>query len=301
MKIISHSADADGRVSAFLVAKKFGITDPNDFIMTDYGKGSDFISTSVIKPGEKVVICDFSFENGPEDMKKLMKITKDITWIDHHASSIKKYGDFGKDIPGLRIDGTAACMLTYIYYYLSDTVDISNLTQQKCEELYKYAPLLVRYTHDHDVWRHEYRDTEAFNTGLYAKNLLSPLDEEYEKLFTDIDEVNSVIFIGNISMRYRDSLASSALNEAFEYTLNGKHGLFLNMILGGSQWFLDKMKEYDFVCSFNYRSDGKWEYNFYSDSDKGANCYELAQFVDPKGGGHVHAAGCVTNKFIIKR
>ena len=155
MKIISHSADADGKVSAFLVAKKFNITDMKDIIMTDYGKGSDFLSK--IEKDEKVIICDFSFENGPDDMKKLLEITKDVTWIDHHESSINKYGKFGEDIPGLRINGTAACMLTYIYFYLSDYQDnkeewLRSLDQKKCESLYKYAPLLVRYVHDNDVW-----------------------------------------------------------------------------------------------------------------------------------------------------
>ena len=86
MKIISHSADADGLVSAYLVAKKFGITDPKDFIMLDYGCGIDFLP--LISNNEEVVICDFSFENGPYDMHKLLAKTKNVTWIDHHKSSL---------------------------------------------------------------------------------------------------------------------------------------------------------------------------------------------------------------------
>ena len=118
MKVISHSADADGKLSAWLVANKFKLTDEKDFIMTDYGKHEDVFAT--IEKGEKVVICDFSFENKAEDMKRLQEITDDITWIDHHISSINEYGDYGKDIPGIRVNGTAACMLTYIYFYILD-------------------------------------------------------------------------------------------------------------------------------------------------------------------------------------
>lgn len=305
MKIISHSADADGKVSAFLVAKKFNITDMKDIIMTDYGKGSDFIDK--IEKDEKVVICDFSFENGPDDMKKLMEKTKDIIWIDHHESSIKKYGKFGESIPGLRVNGTAACMLTYIYFYLSETTKypeewLKSLNQKECEAVYKYAPLLVRYVHDNDVWRYEYGEkTEWFKLGLDSESIMSPLDPMWDKLFRDKGAIELILSTGKICKKYRDSMGLCAVNSgAFEYEINGKKGLCMNMILGGSPWFGEKIKDYDFVCSFHYTKDGIWEYNFYSDAEKGANCYEIAQSVDSKGGGHYHAAGCTTKKFIFK-
>lgn len=308
MKIISHSADADGKVSAFLVAKKFNITDMNDIIMTDYGKGSDFLNK--IQKDEKVVICDFSFENGPDDMKKLLEITKDVIWIDHHISSIKKYGKFGESIPGLRVDGTAACMLTYIYFYLSEyqAADereewLKNIDQKKCESLYKFAPLLVRYVHDNDVWRYEYGEkTEWFKLGLDAECIQYPIDKRWDELFTSKHDIEEVLKVGQICKKYRDSMGECAVNSgAFEYEIDGKKGLCMNMILGGSPWFGNKVKEYDFICSFHYNKDGLWEYSFYSDSEKGANCYKLAQSIDPKGGGHMHAAGCTTKKFIFDK
>lgn len=302
MKIISHSADADGKLSAFLVAKKFGITDPCDLIMTDYGKHTDWFSQ--INKNEKVVICDFSFENGPDDMKKLMTKTKDIIWLDHHKSSIDKYGDFGKNIAGLRINGTSAAMLTYLYFYLPKVNEISNeITQEVCEKLYKYTPWVVRYVHDNDVWRYEYGDnTEFFKLGLDSQNIDSPLDARWEQLLNDDAKVNEVINIGRYCKQYRDSLGINACNTyGFEYIINGKKGFCLNNVFGGSPWFVDKINEYDFVCSFNYKGDTKeWEYSFYSRENGGANCIELAQYVNKKGGGHEHAAGCVTKGFLFK-
>lgn len=312
MKIISHSADNDGMLSAFLVARKFGITDLNDIIMTDYGKGSDFINSHKIEKNEKVIICDFSFENGPDDMKKLMEITNDIIWIDHHESAIKKYGKFGDNIPGIRVIGTSAAMLTYIYFYiLGDTEGCLtkdqwcklHLDQNYCENLYKYAPLLVRYVHDHDVWRYEYgTNTELFNLGTFAEGIRSPLDPLWEELFTNKDKVDEIINNGSYIKKYRDVLGESAQrNGAFEYTIKDKRGLCMNMILGSSTWFGEKIKEYDFVCSFHYIGKDKiWEYSFYSDKDNGANCFELAQSINPKGGGHKNAAGCTSDKFIFK-
>lgn len=305
MKIISHSADADGLLSAFLVAKKFGITSKKDFIMLDYGCDVNFLSK--ISKNEKVVVCDFSFENGPYDMHKLLAITKDVTWIDHHISSIKKYGEFGKDIPGLRIDGTAACMLTYIYYYMNDTVNnMNSLTQADCEKLYKYAPALVRYVHDNDVWRYEYGEkTEYFKLGLDALGLTGPLDERLTGLFNEIESgimIEEVLESGKIIKSYRDNLGQIACKSgAFEYDIMGKHGICMNIIFGGSPWFGDLIKKYDFVCSFHYRGDTKtYEYNFYSDQEKGCSCVKLAQYINEKGGGHEHAAGCTSKEFIFK-
>ena len=48
-------------------------------------------------------------------MRKLLQITEDVTWIDHHKTAIEKYDGFDYDIRGLRYDGIAACMLTYCY------------------------------------------------------------------------------------------------------------------------------------------------------------------------------------------
>lgn len=40
-----------------------------------------------IKPNEQIYIVDFSISS--EEMRELLKITKDITWIDHHKTAIE--------------------------------------------------------------------------------------------------------------------------------------------------------------------------------------------------------------------
>ena len=303
MKVISHSADADGKLSAWLVANKFKLSDEKDFIMTDYGKHEDIFAT--IEKGEKVVICDFSFENKAEDMKRLQEITDDITWIDHHISSINEYGDYGKDIPGIRVNGTAACMLTYIYFYILGEKDKPyDITQQQCEKFYDRAPLLVRLVHDYDVWRYQYgEDTSNFKLGLDSESIVSPLDPKWKELYNSETQVKRLENIGKFITKYRDSLGSYACDFAgFEYEIMGKKGFCLNNVMGGSPWFVDKVKEYDFVCSFCYiGKTGEWEYSFYCDESKDTECDKLAQSINPKGGGHKCAAGCVTKEFIFKK
>ena len=44
----------------------------------------------------------------------------------------------------------------------------------------------------------------------------------------------------------------------------------------------------------------EWEYSFYCDASKDTSCFELAKSINPKGGGHKQAAGCVSKEFIFK-
>lgn len=305
MKVISHSADADGRLSAFLIAKYYQLTDLNDFIMMDYGDGNN-TWLSKINQDEDVVICDFGFENKTEDMLKLLQITKNVIWIDHHESTIKDYGEMEKDIAGIRVNGTAACMLTYIYFYIIGAKYPQNIgkrieiTQEEAERFYQYAPLLVRLVHDNDVWRYEYGDdTAQFKLGLDSENITSPLDIRWNNLLEDEEYVNKLIGIGKYLVKYRDSLGSFACDHyGFEIELCGKKGFALNNCMGGSPWFTDKIKKYDFVCSFLYIGNGKWEYSFYSENPD-VSCFEIAQSLNLSGGGHKGAAGCTLDKFIF--
>lgn len=302
MKIISHSADNDGMLSAYLVGRYLNAYYPEDYILTDYGDHTDIFSQ--IKKNEKVYVCDFSFENGPEDMKKLLEITKDVVWIDHHESSIKAYGEFGKDIPGLRIVGTAACMLVWFWFNLDKDI-LENLTQEECEKHYKEAPLVVQLVHDNDVWRHDdprsivfkvamdMEDTQPYGSGIWNYLYTTYIPEGNKNIGEYLEK-------GEIALKYRDSLGKHACDSyGFECEVNGYKGYALNIPFGGSPWFGDLIDKYDFVCPFHYKKNGQWGYSFYSRKDGGANCYELAKFINPKGGGHYHAAGCVSDELIF--
>lgn len=297
MKIISHSADADGRLSAYLVGRYFNNFNIEDYLMTDYGKHDDIFSK--IEKDEEVFVCDFSFENGPEDMKKLLEITPNVTWIDHHESSINAYGEFGKNIPGLRIVGTAACMLTWLYLYYES--GLLPTTQEECEKLYDKAPFLVRLVHDNDVWRHEYWESSYFKLALDAANLVNPWDGRWKQLYESVHAVDVMVSKGESIASYRDSIGDYACsNNGFECEINGLKGFALNTPFHGSPWFGSRIKDYDFVCAFSYNGESKeWGYSFYSDKEKGANCYEIAKSINPKGGGHYHAAGCSSKELIF--
>ena len=107
MKCFYHN-DADGKCSGFWVFQCAGMTDIHghcDFIEMRYEKP---FPMDTIKPNERVYIVDYSIS--PNEMRELLKITTDITWIDHHKTAIEKYDGFEYDIRGLRYDGIAACI-----------------------------------------------------------------------------------------------------------------------------------------------------------------------------------------------
>ena len=112
MLCIYHLADHDGKGSAAIVGQKFkGV----EF----FGLNHDMeIPLDLIEKHDKIVVCDISL---PLDLMFELNETKDLTWIDHHASIIDEYDEKvrngAKEIKGLRRNGTAAIMLTWEYYF----------------------------------------------------------------------------------------------------------------------------------------------------------------------------------------
>ena len=112
MKCVYHN-DTDGKCAGFWVAHSAvmeNLETPIEFIEMSYEKP---FPMDMIKPNERVYIVDYSIS--PDEMRKLLQITEDVTWIDHHKTAIEKYDGFEYGIRGLRYDGIAACMLTYCY------------------------------------------------------------------------------------------------------------------------------------------------------------------------------------------
>ncbi len=114
MKCFYH-VDDDGKCAAFWVYLSAGVYDgyESEFIPINYGMEFSF---DKINPNEQVYIVDYSIM--PDEMRKLLEITKDVTWIDHHKSAIERYTDFEIPIRGIRYDGIAACMRLHIVGYI---------------------------------------------------------------------------------------------------------------------------------------------------------------------------------------
>lgn len=286
MKCLHHT-DADGKCAAYWVHKRYPIMNSEDFIMIDYGMNIDWMSK--IQKDEFVFIVDFSIE--VEEMRKLLQITKNVIWIDHHITAIKKYDGFEIEIKGLRVNGIAGCMLTWAYFNQMNDGRIP-FNPKMCNK----APWMTKYIHDHDVWKYEYTDETAhFKLGLDAIQDTNPLSSIWDQLL-QIDKVQEIIHNGIIIEHYRDAIGLRACkSNGFEYEIDGHKAFCLNNCFGGSEWFVDIIKQYDLVCAFSFIGETKkWEYSLYSDK---IDTSKIS--VKFGGGGHPGASGFVSDRFIF--
>ena len=291
MKCFYHT-DNDGKCAAFWVHLSAGIydgyIDETKFLPINYGMKFPF---EEIKPNEQVYIVDYSID--PDEMRRLLTITTDITWIDHHKSAIEKYSDFEFPIRGIRYDGVAGCMLTYCWlHHMTDRgwgkpkdFDLSMIED---------APMFTKYIADYDVWKFEYGDdTRYFNLGSQLYNL-NPSSEEWNEFLRD-DSCSRAIEKGKTIMEYRDSWAKEYCeHKGFEIEFEGYKCFALNLAMISSDHFKSVNEdEYDMFIGFSY--DGNlWNYSLRSSK---IDCSKIATKYG--GGGHKGAAGFNTKDLIL--
>lgn len=276
--ICFHHSDDDG-LCAGAIVNHYGIRDDyeDQFIEMNYGFEVPF---GRINPQETVYIVDFSLE--PDDMRKLLEITEDVIWIDHHITAIEKYNEFEKVIAGVRSVEESGCMLTYKYFNPNTTS----------------IPLVVQLCDDYDMWKFEFVETRDFHNGFSIVNH-TPLSDIWAQLFFDTnaeDKLKSIIHDGVIISKYREKLMNDIITAyGFECILDGHTGFAINQALISSDDFktIDASK-YEFLAGFVY-TGSRYSYSFRStDLDVRQLCEKYG------GGGHIHAAGCSSEELILQ-
>lgn len=188
MKCFYHN-DADGRCAGFWVAHSVvmeNLETPIEFIEMSYEKP---FPMDTINPNEQIYIVDYSIS--PDEMRELLQITTDVTWIDHHKTAIEKYDGFEYDIRGLRYDGIAACMLTYCY--------LNQMTDHGFGEIKPFdismaddAPRFTKLIADWDVWKFEYGEsTRKFITAFNSYDF-RPESKEWDRFYSRKYVLNGV-------------------------------------------------------------------------------------------------------------
>ena len=299
MKCFYHT-DADGRCAAFWVHKLAKHCDGYevDFIPINYGTNFPLES---IQANEQIYIVDYSI--APEEMEKLLAITEDVTWIDHHISAIKKYDKFPHQIKGIRYDGIAGCMLTYCYFnYMLKTErnNGSTISVPFDISMTEDAPMFTKYIADFDVWKFDYgEDTKAFEMGLQLYDL-NPVADDRHNIFEAMllfgCEVEcDVISRGRDLIAYRDNWAQRYCeNYGFEVIFEGYKCFAMNLAMISSEHFKSiNQDNYDAFIGFSYNGH-TWIYSLRSTK---IDCSQIA--VKYGGGGHKGAAGFSVDKFIL--
>lgn len=298
MKCFYHN-DADGKCAGFWVSLNASIVESGpiyEFIEMSYERPFPIDS---IAPNEQIYIVDYSIS--PDEMRELLKITKDVTWIDHHKTAIEKYQGFEHDIRGIRYDGIAGCMLTYCY--------LRHMTDRGIGEIKPFdismtedAPMFTKLIADWDVWKFEYGDdTRNFITAFNSYNF-NPQSREWDRFFKSDPvfgpvAVFNMIDEGKIMLKYRDGWAKEYLKRfGFEVNFEGLNCFAVNLGNCNSEYFKSLPEgKYDAFMPFAYNGE-RWTVSMYSKThDVSDICKKYG------GGGHAKAAGFTCKELPFKR
>ncbi len=262
--------DNDGRCSGAIVGKKYGIENVN-FIPITYG---EVLPWNVIKPEDKVIIVDFSLQKEGE-WERLLSITRDIIWIDHHKSAIDR-DDAPHHVRGIRLNGTAGAELTWEYFFPDEDV-----------------PLIVKYISDYDIWKFEYNDTRAVNQGLYSRHCDPKNKELWDILLSNDKDVygellDEIILHGKIIMEYDKNSWSKIMKYQKYFTRFETYKTIACNLRGPSLIFESTDNEEYELMVWWWFNGKEYEYRVSTNRDN-IDCSKICEKYG--GGGHLKIGG----------
>lgn len=272
MKCFYHS-DMDGHCAGAIVKKYYDFCQiDGEYLPINYNNKFPF---DKIEKNEIVVIVDFSLQK-EGDFEKLLEISKDIIWIDHHKTAIEKHNHLKDKIKGIRRNGISGCELTWSYFFQDSEM-----------------PRIVKMLGAYDIWDFsEYgNDLNKLQAGIRLYDTKPENPSWAEWLKTDDCGQGRLVEIlqkGIIALQYRENYYSGLIKSWSWYTkFEGYRAIVCNQGSVSSQLF-DSTDEntYDIMMPFVF--DGKqWTVSIYTKKD--IDCSGIAKKYG--GGGHKQAAG----------
>ncbi len=270
--VIYHRADFDG-IFCREIAKKFL---PNaELIGWDYGDPVPEVPLE-----DMLYILDLSIEplmNHPN-----------LVWIDHHKSAMEKYP---VTIEGIRIDGVAACRLTWQWFcyreYTYPTKD-SFIARTILE------PFAVRLAGEYDVWDRRDPRAELFQYGLRSQDLDSGiweilLDDEYN--VSRESTIDKLLLQGKC-LQYAKTRENASIIKAIGFTLEWEGLTFLACNHAQFNSFLftaGLMPEHEACLGFKFNGKGAYMVSLYH--APGHEDIDLSTIAKKYGGGG-HRGAC---------
>jgi len=314
MKCFYHD-DLDGQAAGFCVYTWAGISEPYGScdVMHPINYGQPF-PFDIIEPDEQVWIVDYSIK--PDEMRRLLRITPRVTWIDHHKDAIDQYDDFEEEIAGVRIDGEAGCVLAwkYLHWWSARGQAPFDLARDR-SDIYA-VPRMIELVGDRDVWVWKHGDeTKHFFLGSQIHDT-SPCSEFWHRCMDHEVEDLPLPNTGNRAARIRGEAFWEKLLEdgatiekfidkddeklnnllGFECEFEGHNCWCVNRPLISSDRCGDRINRYDAIIGFSY-DEKQWKVELRSSK------VDVSEVARKHGGnGHVPAAGfrCDSLPFIRK-
>lgn len=276
--------DSDGKCAAAIVKQEYpGI----QFIPVNNSNISD-PNFSKIESDDHVILVDLSIPLGVYN--KLRSITKTVTWIDHHKTTIDIVDQIDKEELDyvFKSGEGGACLLVWNYYRAG-----------------MKPPYVINLVSNYDEWKYKYGDkTMLFHIGSSMFDL-NPESSIWEVLLDPSTKskrdskmfVDNICTMGHIILKYQESRVYDLLfNCSFHVTLGGHKFLAINTDTSNTalrKLDFKKFKiEADGLLLFN-RQKVKWIVSLYTNNEH----IDVSIIAKEYGGcGHKSAAGFATKK-----
>ncbi len=283
--VFYHGADLDGLSSGAIARYHFEDIKKEKIRMWPFNYGDNF-PYSEINYGERVVMVDIT-KQPYEEMEKINS-EYNLFVIDHHKTFIDH--PISKDISGVFKVGTAACQLTWNYYFDN-----------------KPIPGIINLLGQYDVWKNDDKieweeKIMPMQMGMRMQAADPNTEEGYKfwksylslHLSTNLSSLRIADRIsdnGKVILEYQKMVDSKTINMyAFEAEFEGMESICMNSTHFSSQAFesiWDNTK-YDIMVSWANVKGEYYTVSLYTDKDY-IDVSEIAKKYG--GGGHMQAAG----------
>ena len=289
MKCFHHN-DLDGRCAGAVVNlfREAKAIEECQFIEMEYSK--DF-PLDLVKSNERVYIVDFHVQDD-DDFRKLQEITKNITLIDHHKSTVEhrdKHPELYSDIESIIDSSRSGCWLTWEYFifsYGNRTVPRALLLIDDMDRwIWKYGDKTANFCEGMKLYPHQPTDT------IWQDLLMSEYTSLETKPEKSDDKRLDIIADGKICVQYANMICEDYVSSyGFETEFEGHKAFAQGLYAYGSKAFGERIKQYPLLISFEFTGD-KYIIGLYSET---IDVSEIA--VKHGGGGHKGASGFIANE-----
>lgn len=266
--VIHHSADFDG-IFCREIARSFFGSDA-DYVGWDYGEPVPSVAGYL-----DLYILDLSI---PELMTH-----PGLTWIDHHKTAIERNP---ASIAGIRIDGVAACRLTWQWFYGWRYAQLQDYVLRRVDE-----PLAVQLAGEYDIWDKRDPRVDRFQHGLRSRDL-SPIWSDLLACGGRGFAAVEGLLVAGAAVEYARTRENESIirHQGFTVDFEGHRFLALNTARSNSLAFLAGLKaEHEGCLSFNWTGTD-WRVSLYGvPSRPEIDFTPIAQKYG--GGGHRQACG----------
>ncbi|MCK5020603.1 MAG: hypothetical protein KAS32_26525 [Candidatus Peribacteraceae bacterium] len=235
----------------------------------------------IIKEGDDVIMVDFVLQPF-QNMVELSGMCN-LTWIDHHDTSIMDYYNYTKENPHFVVEGErsvdmASCELTWRHIHPEETI-----------------PYTVWLIGQYDLGIYDTNETVLpFQFGVKL-DYRDPSDLQFwYKIFTknrDSKFIQNIIKDGRTIIRYRKTLNKKISDtQTFESRMFDHRCICINRALCGSTVFdgVYDPNKHDIMVVFYICKSGTWNISLYSNKE-GVHVGNIAKMYG--GGGYDNAAG----------